>query len=116
MQDLVKHTHPSHPDAVSLRAGLEKIQWSISQVDQAKTKNETKKQRGRLQHKFLEPAAVSVRRISLPALSSFFFFGAHHPFTLFLDDIFLRINFLHHGGTRAQVTCLFSLFLFFSSH
>ena len=89
MQDLVKHTHPSHPDAVSLRAGLEKIQWSISQVDQAKTKNETKKQRGRLQHKFLEPAAVSVRRISLShfLLSSLFFFF------FFLELTILSLSF-----------------------
>ena len=66
LRDLVKHTHPSHPDATSLRAGLEKIQWAVSQIDKAKTKNETKKQRGRLQQKFLEPASVSV---SFPLLS-----------------------------------------------
>jgi hypothetical protein len=74
----VKHTHPSHPDAMALRAGLEKIQWAISQVDKEKTKNETRKQRGRLQQRFIEPTAVSVC-VFLLLLFSFSSDNSHFP-------------------------------------
>jgi len=43
-----------------LRAGLEKMQLATSLIDKAKTKNETRKQRTRLQKKFVEPTEVSV--------------------------------------------------------
>ena len=51
MQELLKHTHPSHPDHASLQPALEKIQELVAGLNEWQRAQEDKRKLHELQNK-----------------------------------------------------------------